>query len=761
MNDVETTNNELETFIERFKAAHDNDIAEFAKAEVIPFSSFQSHLLHPLKYYNQYGISTFTSTLYQFSWSFDLGQDEYYYTRKNYNPKLCDFVKKLDLNLYILFSTRSLIISFLSNNPMNYPNILQILSSSPKHIASATKNFISLLTFICCHTHLVHISQPTKEFMELSGEPETSINEYERQNHVTTDDITRFFIVTLYNTYFMPCSSWARALIHISLSSTLIYQTHNSLQHYMPIFVFSDTDKSFDGICAAWTSINRYLLIPPNNKNDSLYWVFKHVYDMNRNQTPFWYIQRFCCSLLCCLLPKSYIKSSFYKIACLSKSVPNTEFSAYINAPYIEKSSTFGMVSNFGCFSFTDDAPKTKYPKLCRYYALISSAQLLKIPFDNCAGITIETFQLVGDNLELYSDKDEDIHSVLLFHLKHKQIKSLLDMIRNTAYDEASIKQTTDEINQLTDMVVFHWLRCNNIFDRSNIRRKIIKYLRWYLMYCLFDKSKHEPILFKLIDDFSNKRYLNDEISKCFSLLQELIDDYTEAKDDRSMTEIIKIFKHIDDEEASNEFLIICAYYRFQIYFKLYTNFDMFEVGGMVERLSLEYIYLINNHIYSKFRDLENFIVRYFETSPLSIFMNDFKRGFNTFFIFETGISNNDILLTCDINRNRFASSTLCHLIQPHDETMTAIQQYYEIVYSFNGRLSNRDYVDWVKMNVQQYMKDDPKVAGGSNGETSNVFALLIICFMFIVVIVSVIVVVNSRLIDWVDAVCRYVKYKL
>lgn len=58
MNDVETTNNELKTFIERFKVAHDNDIAEFAKAEVIPFSSFQPHILHPLKYYNQYGIST-------------------------------------------------------------------------------------------------------------------------------------------------------------------------------------------------------------------------------------------------------------------------------------------------------------------------------------------------------------------------------------------------------------------------------------------------------------------------------------------------------------------------------------------------------------------------------------------------------------------------------------------------------------------------------------------------------------------------------
>lgn len=139
-------------------------------------------------------------------------------------------------------------------------------------------------------------------------------------------------------------------------------------------------------------------------------------------------------------------------------------------------------------------------------------------------------------------------------------------------------------------------------------------------------------------------------------------------------------------------------------------------------------------------------IIAYFNSSLLRSCMEDFEGGFNSFFIFASMPDDvrSCILMINNINYKHVASLTLCHMIQPHNNHIFSINMFYELVYCFNNVLSNSSYVKWVMDNVEHYLNSikPVKVAGGCIGETSNTFALFVICFMLVVMSVIVVIIV-------------------
>lgn len=581
INNIRTINNEILTFIRQFNAAYNDDIS----TANVDLNEFRSLLNNGLKYYDSKQQSSDTSHINKFKWSFDITEDMNYYQS---DPALSEYIQTVDINLYILLKTHFLIETFLTSNAEQFQHIKQLLhdyglTPSTYPLRESTKYLISLLTFICCHRHLQHISTPAYvNTAVLIGEPEEALIKH------SYNSTTKFYISTLYNTYFMPCLSWVRMLIRISLSSAYVYQTDPRKQyHYTPIYTFSSDDMSFNGICAAWTTINKYLLIPPNIDTEPLYWAFNHINNMNNNHDEIWKIQSYCCCLFCCLIPKSYIRPGYQRLAFLSTSLINecqNEVIEYIENPNNEKGSTFGFVSSFGSFqNQIDEITPDFVPKYLRYFHFVCNAQTLKLiktPFDKCVGLTIERFKLLPGRLELYSDDGTTFHSVLLFKLIHPEINKIINVIDNVKYNQASIERVNNIINSIRVVDVSRWLEANDIHeDGSYIHPRIVSYFKWYLMYSLFRSTKHEPLLIRIINKLPDKDKLLSKLVNLYKLKSQLIQKYTN-KDYTKLLHDFDEFKTLigNDETMLKEFTITTNYYKFQIFHAFYCNYDFYNV---------------------------------------------------------------------------------------------------------------------------------------------------------------------------------------
>ena len=749
INNIRTFNNEILTFIRQFNAAYDDDIS----TANVDLNEFRSLPNDGLKYYDSNQKSSYTSHIYKFKWSFDITKDMNHYQS---DPALSEFIQIVDLNLYRLLKTRSLIETFLTSNAKRFQHIKQLLhdydlTHSRYSLRESTTYLISLLTFICCHHHLQHISTPAYvNTAVLIGEPEEALNKY------SYNSTTKFYISTLYNTYFMPCSSWVKMLIHISLSSAYVYQTDPREQyHYTPIYTFSRHGITFNGICVAWTSINKYLLIPPNIDTEPLYWAFNQINNMNNNHDEIWKIQSYCCSLFCCLIPKSYIRPGYQRLIFSSKSLINesqNKVITYIENPNNENGSVLGFVSSFGSFQNQIDKITPNFiPKYLRYFHFVCNAQTLKLiktPFDKCVGLVIERFKLLPGRLELYSGDGTSLHSVLLFKLIHPEINEIINAIDNVKYNQDSIKRVNGRINGIRAGDVSRWLEANDIREGgSYILPSIVSYFKWYLMYSLFRSTKHEPLLIKIINKLPDKDKLLSKLINLYELKSQLIQKYTN-KDYTKLLHDFDEFKTLigNDETMLKEFAITINYYKFQIFHALYCNYDFYNVHKTSGLTTLQDLEDLNHDLWERFVDMKHEIIAYFNNSLLQSCMTDFEGGFNSFFIFASMPDDvkSCVLMICDINYKHVASLTLCHMIQPHNNYIFSINMFYELVYCFNNVLSNSSYVKWVMDNVEHYLNSikPVKVAGGSNGETSNAFILFVICFMLVVVSVIVVIIV-------------------